>query len=106
MLVGAVIGAVVGVLVMLWALARRRDEAFLVERREGKLRVVRGDPPGDLLGDFDEILSRQGSGPASIRAVRDDTHTRLEIRGVDPGAEQQLRNVFSLYPMSKLRRKG
>jgi hypothetical protein len=53
--------------------------------------------------DFSIIASEAGLKRASIRAVRAETHTRLQIQGADEGTAQRLRNVFGLHPTSQRR---
>jgi hypothetical protein len=85
--------------------ARRRSVLFVLGVRGGKLVVLRGDPPGTLVGDLEEILPQaSASGGVSIRASRGAGGAELIVRGVDPATEQRLRNVFGTYPISKLRR--
>jgi uncharacterized protein DUF3634 len=96
--VAVALGALVVALVW-W----RLNELFLVSVREGKVLVVRGAVPGPLLREIRDVVSRAGVRRASIRAVRGSTHARLDASGVDARVQQQLRNVFGLYPVQKLR---
>lgn len=85
--------------------ARRRSDLFALELRDGKLAVVRGHPPGSLVGDFEDILPRGvRQGRVVVRARRGAAGAELIVRGVDAGIEQRLRNVFGTYPVSRLRR--
>jgi hypothetical protein len=84
--------------------ASRQRELFCVSVRQGRVLLVRGRIPGGLLSDFADAL---GAAPAvaraTIRAYRDEGGARLEVAGsIDGGRAQRLRNIFALYPMSRL----
>ncbi|MFT3767598.1 MAG: DUF3634 family protein [Minicystis sp.] len=80
------------------------NELFCVSVRDGKVLVVRGRIPGGLLSDFRDVMSKPAVRRATIRAMKDAGGARLTVSGdVDAGRTQRLRNVFGLYPMSKLR---
>jgi len=84
--------------------ARRKAELFLLQLRAGKLVVVRGDPPGLLVGDLEEALRRTPQARVTIRASRGPDRAELHVRGAAPPVEQQLRNIFGIHPLSRLRR--
>jgi hypothetical protein len=84
--------------------ARRKAELFLLELRAGNLVVVRGDPPGLLVGDLEEALRRTPQAHVTIRASRGADRAELHVRGADPAVEQQLRNIFGIHPLSRLHR--
>ncbi len=89
--------AVVGYLVYL-----RTQELFRIAVRDGKPTVVRGHVPGGLLGDFASAVRGVKNGSISAhKAVRGG---RLSFGGgIDEDTGQRLRNIFGLYPVSKLR---
>ena len=98
-LIAVVVAGLVAYLVL-----QRVREVFCVSVRNGRVLVVRGRIPQGLLNDFHAAVS---NAPAvawgSIRAVRTAEGARLQVSGVDEGREQRLRNVFHLYPVSRLR---
>lgn len=81
----------------------RHNELFLVSIRRGRALVVRGRLPAGLLGDFADVVADARVRRGTIRAVKTETHARLFVQGADDGVAQRLRNVFGLYPLSKLR---
>lgn len=81
----------------------RRDELFVLSVKRGKLLTIRGALPAGLQNSFSAILKEEGIQRASLRAVKQDGGTRLQVWGIDEGAAQRLRNVFSLHHLSKLR---
>jgi hypothetical protein len=92
--------AVAVVLGLAW-LGRQR-ELFVLSVRDGRVLVVRGRIPGGLLADVREACAPVRRG--LIVAYRDDDGAALDLRGgIDPGRAQRLRNIFALYPMSRLR---
>ncbi|APR85686.1 Hypothetical protein A7982_11035 [Minicystis rosea] len=91
---------VVGFLIWTW----HANELFCVSVRDGRVLVVRGRIPAGLLSDIRDVVSRPAISRATIRAMKDAGGARLSVSGdVDAGRTQRLRNVFGLYPMSKLR---
>ena len=95
--------ALVAGAVALWWWGRRARELFLVSFRDGRALVVRGRAPASLLTDFKDALDRAGVRRAGLRALREDQGARLEVSGADEWTEQRLRNIFRVYPLSKLR---
>lgn len=97
--------AVIAVLAVfaLWWFSRTR-ELFYLSVRTGRVLVVRGRVPAALLGEFREILAHPPVRRASVRGLRTERGARLAISGgVDEGRAQRLRNVFGIYPISRLR---
>lgn len=95
---------VVLAIVVIWWLSRG-TELFCLSVRDGRVLLVRGRVPAALLAAIrDVVAARPSVQSATIRAVRTDRGARLMVAGaVDDGRAQRLRNVFGLYPMSKLR---
>jgi hypothetical protein len=92
---------VVALLVVLYLLFARGHELFWVSVRSGKVNVVRGYVPPGLLRDFRSALRQVQS--AEIRAHKAGGGARLRFSGkLDDSVAQQLRNIFGLYPISKL----
>jgi hypothetical protein len=88
-------------LVAIWWLSRQA-ELFHLSVRDGKVLVVRGRIPQGMLNDMRALLSKVRR--ATIRAHKHQGSARLSFGGeLDEGAQQQLRNVFGLYPTAKLR---
>jgi hypothetical protein len=65
--------------------------------------VLRGRIPAGLLSDIRDVVERPAVARATIRAMKDSGSARLTVSGVDEGRAQRLRNVFGLYPISRLR---
>jgi hypothetical protein len=90
-------------LVVFW-LASRARELFVVSVRGGRVLVVRGRVPLGFLGDVRTVVARPPVRWATIRAVKGEHHARLVVSGdLDDGRAQRLRNAFGLRPMSQLR---
>src|SRR5258706_11997553 len=88
-------------LVALWWLSRQA-ELFHISVRGGKLLLVRGRIPQGLLNDLKRVLAHTERG--TLRAHKHQGGARLSCSGeIDDGTQQQLRNVFGLYPVAKLR---
>src|SRR5258706_16303962 len=95
---------VLAVFAVILFLAARSRELFVLSVREGRVLVVRGRIPGGLLSDIRDVVSKPAALRATIRAIKEDSGARLVVSGqVDAGREQRLRNIFHLYPVSKLR---
>ncbi len=94
---------ILGALIVGFVIYRQR-ELFMISVREGRVLVVRGRVPGGFRTDVAELAARHGHARATIRAMRDPAGARLVMSGdLDEGHKQRLRNVFALYPASKLR---
>lgn len=90
-----------GLGVFWWLLARSR-EIFRISIRNGRPTVARGYAPVGLLNDFASAL--RGVKHGTIKAFKSGGGARLSFSGdIDAGAEQRLRNMFSLYPVARLR---
>ena len=96
-----IVAAVVAIVFFAW----RSAEIFCVSVRNGRAIVIRGRVPPALLRAIREIVGAQPEvSRATIRASRGDHGARLTASGaIDDGRVQRLRNVFGLYPTSKLR---
>ena len=82
---------------------RRFNELFRLSVREGHVLLVRGRIPAGLLGEIRDVVKSPRVRRATLRAERDAGGARLTIAGeVAEGQAQRLRNVFGLYPVSKL----
>lgn len=92
-------GFVLAFLIWTW----HHNELFCVSVRDGRVLVLRGRIPAGLLGDIRDVVARPPVARATIRAMKDSGSARLSVSGVDEGRAQRLRNVFGLYPVSRLR---
>lgn len=92
------------VLVAVWLIAERQNELFCLSVRDGRVLLVRGRIPPGLMGDIRTAVARPPVRRGTIRAVRQANAARLAVsREIDEGRAQRLRNIFNLYPASKLR---
>jgi hypothetical protein len=88
-------------LIALWWLSRQA-ELFRLSVRDGRLLVVRGRIPPGLLHDMKPVLAHTARG--TVYAHKHQGGARLSTSAdIDSGTAQQLRNVFGLYPIAKLR---
>jgi hypothetical protein len=95
--------AVLGVLGLWWF--TRTGELFCLSVRAGKLLLVRGRAPGGFTAEARTIVGRARVTSGTIRALKTEHGGRLVVSGaIDERTEQQLRNLFSLYPASQLRK--
>lgn len=90
------------VLLILFALAvptlLRANEVCAISVRDGRLLVLRGRAPVQLLADIREVVERAAVAWASIRIVKEGGAARLVAVGVDEPTAQRLRNVLGAYP--------
>jgi hypothetical protein len=86
----------------LWWLTRAR-ELFRLSVRGGRVLVVGGRIPPGLLSDIEDMVRRPPVGRATIVARAEEHGARIFASGLDEGREQRLRNIFALYPASRLR---
>src|SRR3989442_12251757 len=94
---------IVGVVAAFFYFERQR-ELFLLSVRGGRTLLVRGRIPRSLHIGMQEVVTDDPPvAHASIRAVRGESAARLVIDGdVDEGRSQRLRNVFAMFPASRL----
>lgn len=93
---------VIGVIALWWF--TRTGELFCVSVRDGRVLVVRGRVPSGLLHEMAEAMRRPVVRRGTIRAIKTEHGGRLVFSGgIDEGRQQRMRNVFALYPASKLR---
>jgi hypothetical protein len=82
----------------------RANELFLVEVRQGQVRLVRGHAPPRLLHDLGDVVTRPRVGSARIRVVTEDGAPRVLAEGdLTDAHRQQLRNVVGTWPVAKIR---
>jgi hypothetical protein len=94
----------VGIAVVIWWFAQRGRELFVISVRRGRLLVLRGRVPATLLESIREVVASPPIARATIRAGRAEHGARLVCSGdLDGGRIQRLRNIFALYPASRLR---
>ena len=68
--------------------------------RDGKVLLVRGRIPGTLFQDLSDAV--KGVKRATIAAVREPGGAQLRVSGIDDFTAQRLRNIFRIYPVSRL----
>lgn len=91
----------VALLFGVWWLTRA-GELFLLSVRDGRVLVVRGRAPAGFVREAREVV--RGVRRASIHAMKEEHGARLSFSGdLGEAREQRLRNIFALYPASKLR---
>ncbi len=79
----------------------RSRELFCIKVHQGKISIVRGRIPTSLLSDFKDALASVQRG--TVRATRSPHGARLLYRGdINSSLQQRLRNILSLYPISRL----
>ena len=88
---------------VVWMVWERHAELFVLSWRHGELRLVRGQLPGGLRMAIGEALTQMRIEQTTVRAVRVERGARLTASGLDDFCLQRLRNLFSLYPVSRLR---
>lgn len=83
----------------------RANELFVVRRRAGRMRVVRGRIPQGLLDDLDDVLRTASIDDAELKAVVEDGRPRLyaQDQQFSRDVRQRLRNTISLWPVTKIR---
>lgn len=81
---------------------RRSNELFVARVRKGELEVVRGRLPQGLFDDLEDVFARTQA-DASLRVVVENRRPRAEIRGVDEGTAQRVRNVIGRFPLAEIR---
>jgi len=88
----------------LWiALRAGRDrELFVLTVRSGKTRLVRGKLPPSLFATLSDVMQSANVKRATLRALREQNHARLEARGLNEPVLQRARNVLGTYPLAKL----
>lgn len=87
-----------------WWLHDRRTELFYISVRNGRVLVVRGRVPTQLIQDFAEIVRKPVVRSGKIRVFRGARGADLTCSGdIGDGPAQRMRNALCLYPMSRLR---
>lgn len=86
-----------------WLVFERHAELFVVSWKRGELRVVRGQLPNGLRLALAEALTQMRVERTTVRAARVERGARLTASGLDDFRLQRLRNLFHLYPVSRLK---
>lgn len=95
--------AVLGLLGLWWF--TRTGEIFCLSVRNKRVLLVRGRAPGGFLAEARAVIARGHVTSGTIRALKTEHGGRLVVSGaIDERTEQQLRNLFALYPASQLRK--
>ncbi len=84
----------------LWWFTRSR-ELFRISVRNGRATVVRGSVPSGFVAEVERAVA--GVSRATIRGLKTENGGRLVASGADAATSQRLRNLFALYPASRLR---
>ncbi len=80
-----------------WSL-RRAATLFRIDIEEGRVTRVRGRVPPRMLADIKDVAFRSGVLRAELRGVMRDGRPVLHFDGeLDPGLQQQLRNVMGQF---------
>lgn len=82
--------------------AGRDRELFVLSVRSGKTRLVRGQLPPSLFAALSDVMQAGNVKRATLRALRQQDHARLEASGLNDWVLQRARNVLGTYPMAKL----
>lgn len=70
--------------------------------RGGKTRLVRGKLPPSLFAALSDVMQTANVKRATLRALRDQDHARLEASGLNDWVLQRARNVVGTYSLAKL----
>jgi hypothetical protein len=83
----------------------RINELFVVRMRNGKVRVVRGRIPKQLLDDITDIARDLKVEAADVRAVVEDSRASIYVhgKGIPRPLRQRLRNTLAMWPLAKIR---
>src|SRR5690349_13512186 len=95
--------AIVAVVAVWWV--TRARALFRISVKRGRVATARGRIPSGLLSDIAELVSRPAVKRATIVAVIGEHGATIRSSGIDEGRAQRLRNIFALYPVSRLRRR-
>lgn len=80
-----------------WSL-KRAATLFRIDIEEGQVTRVRGRVPPRMLADIKDVALRGGVLRATLRGVMRDGRPVLHFDGeLDPGLQQQLRNVMGQF---------
>ncbi len=91
------------VLAWVWGL-RRAGRLFRLRIREGRVSSTSGRIPPRLLSEIADIVERAGVSRANITGVVRDGHPVLLFDGeMEPGAQQQMRNVVGQFTAGQIR---
>lgn len=88
-----------------WFLSlRRAGTLFVLKLAEGRATLVRGRLPPRLFADMEDVAARAASARGVVECHVSDGAPRLTFRGViDPGVQQQLRNVLAGVTAAQIR---
>lgn len=90
-------------LLWIWGI-KRAGTLFHVRIRNGKVASSRGNIPPALYASIQEIIENAHVMNGTIRAVTRDGDPVLQFEGeLDPGTQQQMRNVMGQFSASQVR---
>jgi hypothetical protein len=82
----------------------RANELFSLRLHGGRVRIVRGRIPRQLLDDIEDVLRRGGVAEGTLRGVSEDGRVRLHAQAeLTEGQRQQLRNVVGRWSVTQVR---
>lgn len=82
----------------------RANELFFLRLQGGRLRVVRGRIPQELLNDMADVLRHPPVERGSIRGVSEDGRAQVYAKGdLSEAQQQRLRNVLGRWPVPRIR---
>ena len=84
------------ILIVLIVFASRAGTMFVLEVRNGVLRVTRGRPPARLMSDFRDAV--QHVNRCTIKGRKSGRRIQLSFSGqIDEGTAQRLRNILGVH---------
>lgn len=89
---------VVGIGVLALKLLGRPHTAIVIAG--GRASVTRGRPPNALVGDLDDLARTVPDAHGHVWIAGRGADAHVEIRGVDEGLAQRIRNVVGLHRAS------
>jgi hypothetical protein len=88
----------------LYSRIRRATELFVLQIDGGRVVSSRGRIPPRLLADVGDIVERSGVGRARVRGIVRAGRPVLLFEGeLDPGTQQQMRNVVGQFSVVEIR---
>jgi hypothetical protein len=82
----------------------RANELFYLRLRSGRLTLVRGRIPQQLLNDLAEVLRDPEVAEGSLRGVVEDRRVRLYAEAdLTDAQRQRLRNIVGGWPVARVR---
>jgi hypothetical protein len=86
-----------------WMALERNNELFVLDWREGQMRLVRGSVPGRVRQELAAVLRAANVSEARVRVTSRVHSARLTADGVSAATLLQLRNALQQVPVAQLR---